>query len=210
MFGIMTLHNMPGVSMKRRLIAACLTVSVLVSGCLVPEKFNARADFQADGSYAFTYVGTAVHGMAAMQIAQTGKKMGPQDEKMFEQEAGALRKKPDVREVQYKGDGRYQLSLESKRKKGEPLNALDFFKVRTDKDGVTTVSSAEVTPKAKKELAQLGIKIDGTFELSLPKSAEVISHNATSAPKFFGMIGGYAWKINGVDQRPLVTFRLKP
>ena len=196
--------------MKRRLIAACLTVSVLASGCLVPEKFAAKADFQADGSYAFTYVGTVVHGMAAMQIAQSGKKMGAQDEKMFEQEAAVLRKKPEVRDAQYKGDGRYQLSLESKRKKGEPLNAFDIFKVRTDKDGVTTVSSADVTPKAKQELAQLGIKIDGTFALSLPKSAEVISHNATSTPKFFGMVGGYSWKINGVDQRPLVKFRLKP
>lgn len=194
--------------MSRRLIAACLTASALVSGCLIPEQFAAKADFQADGSYAFTYVGTVVHGMAAMQLAQTGK-LSPQDEKLFEQEAGGLRKKPDVRAAHYKGNGRYQLSLESKRKKGEPLNAFDIFKVRTDQNGVTTVSSADVTPKAKKELAQLGIKIDGTFALSLPKSAEVLSHNASSTPKLFGLIGGYGWKINGVDQRPLVTFRLK-
>lgn len=195
--------------MNRRLTAACLTVAALVSGCLVPEKFAAKADFQADGSYAFTYVGTAVHGMAAMQLAKTGQ-LSAQDEKMFEQEAVVLRKKPEVRDVQYKGKGRYQLSLQSKRKKGESLNALDIFKVQTDKDGVTTVSSAEVTARGKKELEQLGIKMDGTFELSLPKSAEVIAHNATSTPKLFGMVGGYAWKINGVDQRPLVKFRLKP
>ncbi|MEJ7805172.1 MAG: hypothetical protein WKG03_04550, partial [Telluria sp.] len=175
--------------MNRRLIAACLTVTLLVSGCLVPEKFDAKADFQADGAYTFTYVGTVVHAMAAMQIAQSGGKMGAQDEKMFQQEAVVLRKKPDVRDVQYKGDGRYQLSFASQRKQGEPLNALDFFKVRTDKDGVTTVSSAEVTPKARKELAQLGIKIDGTLALSLPKSAQVISHNATSTPKLFGLVG---------------------
>ncbi len=199
-----------GVLMNRPLIAACLTIAVLASGCLVPEKFAAKADFQADGSYAFTYVGTVVHGMAAMQMAQNGKKMSAQDEKLFQQEAVVMGKKPDVRSVQYKGDGRYQLSLESKRKKGEPLNAFDIFKVRTDKDGVTTVSSADMTPKAKAELAQLGIKIDGTFELALPKSAEVITHNATSTPKLFGMIGNYGWKINGADQRPLVTFRLKP
>jgi hypothetical protein len=195
--------------MKSRLIAACLTVSVLVSGCLVPEKFAAKADFQADGSYAFTYEGTMVHGMAAMQMAKTGAKMSAKDEQMFEKEALLLRKKPDVRDAQYKGNGRYQLSLESKRKKGEPLSAFDIFKVKTDPDGVTTVSSAELSPKQKKELEQLGIKVDGTFELSLPKSAEVISHNATSTPKLFGMVGGYAWKINGVDQRPLVKFKLR-
>jgi hypothetical protein len=199
----------PGVRMNCRLIAACLTLPVLVSGCLVPEKFVARADFQADGSYAFTFDGTMVHGMAAMQMAKGGGKLGTQDEQLFQKEEGVLRKKPDVRDVQYKGNGRYQMALESKRKKGEPLNAFDMFKVRTDKDGVTTVSSAELSAKQKKELDQLGIKIDGTFELMLPKSADVISHNATSAPKLFGMVGGYAWKINSAYQRPQVKFRLK-
>ena len=194
--------------MTARLIAVCLSATMLLSGCLIPEKFKARADFQADGSYSFTYVGSVVHGMAAMQIAQTGS-LKPQEEKQFEQEAVTLGKKPDVRKLAYQGNGRYQLSLESKRNKGETLNALDIFKVRTDKDGVTTVSSAELTPKAMKSLEQLGIKMDGTFELTLPKSAQVLSHNATSTPKLFGMVGGYSWRINGVDQRPLVTFRLK-
>lgn len=200
--------NLPGVPMNRPLIAACLTVSVLLSGCLIPEKFAARADFQADGSYTFTYKGTAVHGLAAMQIAKVGK-LSPQDEQGMAREADTLRKTPGVLEAQYKGNGRYQLSLENKRKKGESLNALDIFKVSTDKDGVTTVSSAEMTPKAKKELEQLGVKIDGKLELSLPKHAEVLSHNASSAPKFFGMVGGYAWNINGVGQRPLAKFRIK-
>jgi hypothetical protein len=196
--------------MNARLIAACLTVSALLSACLVPEKFAARADFQADGSYTFTYKGTMVHGMAAMQMAQSGGKMSAQDEQLFQKEAELLRKKPDVRDAQYMGRGRYQVTLESKRNKGQPLNAFDIFRVRTDADGVTTVSSAQLSPKQKKELEQLAIKTDGTFELSLPKSAQVISHNATSAPALFGMVGGYSWKINGVDQRPLVTFRLKP
>ncbi len=196
--------------MKPRLLAACLTVSVLVSGCLVPEKFAARADFSADGSYAFTFAGTMVHGMAAAAMADKGGKLSPNDEQMFQKEAAILRKKPDVRDAQYKGNGRYQMSVESKRKKGEALDALGMFKVRTDKSGVTTVSSAEVTPKQKKELEQLGIKIDGSFELILPKSAEVIAHNATSTPKLFGMVGGYTWKINSADQRPQVTFKIKP
>lgn len=194
--------------MNHRLIFAGLTATVLLAGCLIPEKFTARADFQADGSYAFTYVGTAVHAMAAAQIAQSGA-LTDKDEKGLAQEVEKLRKTPDVREVAYKGKGRYQLSLESKRKKGEPLNALDIFKVKTGKDGVITVTSAEMTAKGKKDLDQLGIKMDGTFELNLPKSAEVISHNATSTPKLFGMVGTYAWKINGAEQRPMMTFRLK-
>ena len=196
--------------MNRRLIAACLSLSVLLSACLVPEKFTARADFQADGSYTFTYQGTMVHGMAAMQMVKSGGNMSAQDEQVFQKEAEALRKKLDVRDAQYQGKGRYQMTLESKRGNGEPLDAFGMLRVRTDQNGVTTVSSAQLSPKQKKELEQLAIKTDGTFELSLPKSAQVISHNATSAPKLFGMVGGYSWKINGLDQRPLVTFKLKP
>ena len=102
--------------MNRRQLAACLAVCLLLAGCLVPGKFEAKADFQADGAYTYTYVGTAVHAMAAMQIAQSGSKMGAQDEKMFQQEALVLRKKPDVRDVHYKGDGRHQLSFASRRR----------------------------------------------------------------------------------------------
>lgn len=194
--------------MNRKSVAALLATVTLLTGCLVPEKFVAKADIHPDGSYLFSYNGTVVHGMAAMQIAKTGK-LTAKDETGLDSEAEKMKRNPDVKSVSYKGNGRYELALDATRKKGQPLNMLNIASVRTDKDGIITISSAEIKEKDKKELSQLGIKVDGTLEISVPKNAEIISHNATSTPKFFGLVGTYSWKIGSVDQRPLMKIRLK-
>jgi hypothetical protein len=82
--------------MSRRLLVAFATVSMLLAGCLIPERFNAKAEFQPDGSYSFTYAGTAVHAMAAMQLAKTGK-LTAKDDESLEREVAALKRNPDVR-----------------------------------------------------------------------------------------------------------------
>ncbi|MES2349203.1 MAG: hypothetical protein V4641_16700 [Pseudomonadota bacterium] len=194
--------------MSRRLVVAFAAVSMLLTGCLIPERFNAKAEFQPDGSYSFTYAGTAVHAMAAMQLAKAGKLTATDDESL-EREVAALKRNPDVRRATYKGNGRYELALESKRKSGQALDVLSIFTVRTGKDGVITIASGELDEKGKKQLAQLGIKLDGTLDITVPKNAEVLSHNATSAPSLFGLVGTYSWKIGSIEQRPLMKIRMK-
>lgn len=194
--------------MSRRLVVALAAVSMLLTGCLIPERFNAKAEFQPDGSYSFTYAGTAVHAMAAMQLAKAGK-LTAKDDESLEREVAALKRNPDVRRATYKGNGRYELALESKRKSGQALDVLSIFTVRTGKDGVITIASGELDEKGKKQLAQLGIKLDGTLDITVPKNAEVLSHNATSAPSLFGLVGTYSWKIGSIEQRPLMKIRMK-
>lgn len=194
--------------MIRKSMVVLAATAVILTGCLVPEKFAAKANFQPDGSYSFSYVGTAVHGMAAMQIAKAGK-LNPKDEAALEHEVVGMKRNPDVQSVSYKGNGRYELTLDAKRKKGQALELLNIVNVRTGKDGVITISSAEINEKGKKDLAQLGIKVDGTLEVTIPKNAEVISHNASGTPSFFGLVGTYSWKIGSVEQRPIMKFRLK-
>ncbi|MRX06783.1 hypothetical protein GJ697_02935 [Pseudoduganella sp. FT25W] len=194
--------------MSRRLVVAFAAVSMLLTGCLIPERFNAKAEFQPDGSYSFTYAGTAVHAMAAMQLAKAGK-LTAKDDESLEREVAALKRNPDVRRATYKGNGRYDLALESKRKSGQALDVLSIFTVRTGKDGVITIASGELDEKGKKQLAQLGIKLDGTLDITVPKNAEVLSHNATSAPSLLGLVGTYSWKIGSIEQRPFMKIRMK-
>jgi len=189
-------------------VVAFVAGAVLLTGCLIPEKFAAKANFQDDGSYSFSYVGTAVYGLAAMQIAKTGK-LSSKDEAALDREVTNMRRNPDVRSVNYKGNGQYELALEAKRNKGQSLDLLSIAHVRTDKDGIITISSTEINEKSKKDLSQLGIKVDGTLEITIPKNAEVISHNATGTPTFFGLVGTYSWKIGRVDQRPMMKIRIK-
>lgn len=194
--------------MFRKSLLAFIAGATLLSGCLVPEKFTARADIHADGSYAVSYTGTAVHGLAAMQIAKTGK-LSANDNTALEREVAKMKRNPDVQSVSYKGNGRYELALAANRGKGQSLDLLSILTVKTDKDGVITISSPKIDEKSKKELSQLGIKVDGTLAVTIPKNAEVIEHNATATPSFFGLVGTYTWKIGSVDQRPVMKIRLK-
>ncbi len=193
--------------MKLRLAAACLAVPLLLSGCLIPEKFQAKVRFADDGSYVFSYAGSVVSAVAAMQIAKAGK-LNAKEEAALQLDGEKLKNNPDVRSVAYKGNARFDLSMDGSHPKGEAYSALKILSVKTDKDGVTTVSSAAVTPRDQKGLDELRIKMDGVLEVRLPSNAKVLTHNASTTP---GMLGGaYAWKIGDVKQRPSISFRLQP
>lgn len=66
---------------------------------------------------------------------------------------------------------------------------MDIFSVTHGKDGVITIASPKRVAKGVQELSKLGIKIDGTLGVVLPKNATIISHNAASEPEFFGLFG---------------------
>lgn len=189
------------------ILTSALACVILLTGCLVPERFSARVSVQPNGSYTFRYSGTAVHALAAAQIKKAGT-LSEKDQSDLKSEAEKLSKNPDVRKATYKGDGRYELELESSRKPGQPLHMLDIFSVRTEKDGVMTIASRDIKEKDKHELEQLGITVNGTLEVTLPKNAEIISHNATSTPTLG--FGSYSWRIGRFDQRPIMKIRVAP
>ncbi|MFB9244908.1 hypothetical protein IV454_09295 [Massilia antarctica] len=195
--------------MSRPLLPACACAALLLSGCLVPERFTARAAFQADGSYEYSYAGTAVHTIAAGQLAKGGK-LVPKDEESLGSDAAAIRHDQDIRQAEYKGNARYDLSVEGKRQRGQALDLLGVLRVATDKDGVVTLAAGKLDNKEKASMAKLGIKLDGTLSVTVPISAQVLSHNATSTPSFFGLIGTYSWKIGSIEQRPEMKIRFKP
>lgn len=199
----------PVFTMKKTLatLAVALVIITFLSGCLVPERFSAKLDVEPDGGYSFHYSGTAIHALAAAQIQQAGP-LSEKDEKALRMEADKLSRNPDVRRATYKGAGRYELEIETRKKAGQSIQLLDTFSVRTDKEGVMTIAASELKDKDRRELEKLGISINGTLEVRLPKSAEVISHNATSTPTF-GMFGAYGWKIGRVDQRPMMKVRFR-
>ncbi|MDQ1814743.1 hypothetical protein RBA41_15640 [Massilia sp. CCM 9210] len=195
--------------MSRRLLPACACAAVLLTGCLVPERFTAKTAFQADGSYEYSYAGTAVHTMAAGQLAK-GSKLDAKDEESLENAAAKMKRDRDIRQADYKGNARYDLSVEGKRQRGQALDLLGVLRVATDKDGVVTLAAGKLDEKEKASMAKLGIKPDGTLSVTVPISAQVLSHNATSTPSFFGLIGTYSWKIGSVEQRPEMKIRFKP
>lgn len=190
-------------------LTACLTTALLLSGCLVPEKFAATVAIHPDASYEYRYTGTVINAFGASEIKTTGV-LSPKSDAGLKAEADKMKSIPDVRSASYLGSSRYQLAMEGNKKAGEALKLLDILTVTRDKDGVITIASPEYKDKDLQNLADLGIKIDGTLDIKLPRNAEVLSQNATSTPSFFGLIGGYSWKIGRADQRPMMKIKLKP
>ena len=170
--------------MSLRLLATGACAALLLTACLVPERFTARIAFAADGSYAYSYAGTGVHTLTAGQM---GKGSGG--------EAGSPK--------------RYDLSVEGKRQRAQALDLAGVLRVRTGPDGVLNLQAGKLDDKEKASMAKLGIKLDGTLSVTVPISAEVIAHNATTTPSFFGLIGTYAWKIDSLEQRPQIVIRFK-
>lgn len=58
---------------KTLFTASALALTLGLSGCLVPEKFDASVNVKPDGSYTYKYDGSAVHYAAAAAIKEKGK-----------------------------------------------------------------------------------------------------------------------------------------
>lgn len=193
--------------MKTIKFIVCAFSCVLLSACLIPEKFTAKIDVKPDASYTVNFNGTMAHVLALAQKVKGGK-LSDKDEQALKAEADKLSKAPDFKKAVYRGDGRYELEIVSNKLAGQPFK-MDTFSVQTDKEGIMTISSIAVSDKDKKAFSELGIKMDGLLEVSLPKNAEIISHNAMSTPSFFGLMGGYSWKIGSINERPMMRVKIK-
>ncbi|RTL45550.1 MAG: hypothetical protein EKK53_05795 [Burkholderiales bacterium] len=188
-------------------VATTLALVGGLAGCLVPESFKASVDVHPDGAYTYRYDGTATHVLAAMQIKQKGP-LSTKDEDAMKAEAAKGAKSPGVKKMAYLGAGRFELSTEQELRPeaGNASQIMKMISVRKDKDGSYIASSAEIKAKDLSELKSLGIKIEGTLQVTLPSGAQVLAHNADSTPGLFNK--AYVWKIGGPDARPMLRYRL--
>jgi hypothetical protein len=193
--------------MKIPHLTGVFLICTILTACLIPEKFNAKIAINPDASYTVNFNGTMAHVLALAQKVKGGK-ITDKDEQALKAEADKLSKSQDFKKAVYKGDGRYEIEIVSNKAAGQ-LFKMDTFAVQTDKDGVMTISAIEVKEKDMKMFSELGLKMDGVLEVSLPKNAEIISHNAMSTPSFFGLLGGYSWKIGSINARPMMKVKIK-
>lgn len=190
--------------MYRKLLLVCsaIATAVLLSGCLVPERFVARVDIQPDAGYSYRFDGTAMDAMALLKLQQQGMLTDKDNQSLIAQ-AKKLGQDADFKKSVYLGKGRYQLEIEGNRKAGEPLKLLDMFSVLTSQDGIITVSARPLKRKDKADLAQMGIFVNGSLRVTVPAGAEVLSQNANSSSDN----GTYVWKLGDVGLLPEIKLR---
>lgn len=186
----------------KRLSSLFLGITLL-AGCLVPEKFVAEIQFASDASYTFTY-----SGITAYTIALGKTTNAERDAAIYRADAEKMLKRPEFKKAEYLDNGRYDIDIEYHKKPGESLKMFNVFSVSTNKEQVVTVTSTVIKPEDRKQIEALGVKVSGKLSVSLPANAEVIEHNATATPYFFGWFGSYSWDIEGFEQQPLIKFKL--
>ena len=186
---------------------ACCTA---LTGCLVPEKFTASADFKPDGSYRYQFDGTVVNALAAMEIQKNGKLNDAEKAKIkkaLDKEAS----QPGMQKLQAMSDTRYALKYDGELKPSDKRSGSPYFvfhvSTREWKERrVLTVSGPQIKPKDQKELESLGIKPNGKIAVTLPADAKVLQHNANGTP---GMLSkAYTWNVGSLGDKPSIQFQL--
>lgn len=187
---------------------AFLAASFLaLSGCFIPEKFDAKITFNEDTTFNYTYDGTIINAMAAAEKQKTGS-LPEKSKAAYSELADALKKDPATKSVSQVNDITYKVSMEKKNQPSMRASIMDFIKVKKDPAGVITVFTPKFSEKDLKQLKDLGVNVDGNLTITLPKNAELIESNANSKP-FFGAQNSYSWKIKKVEEPVSLKFKFK-
>lgn len=186
-----------------------ILILVLLSGCWIPEQFDAKVTVNRDGSYIFAYDGTLIFA-SALAASRKGE-LSAKGEAAFKQEAVKLAHEPGFKKTDYLGSGRCEVSVEKIGKAGEPYyfpsEEFNVFAVLPQQDGTVSISAIGPDQKVIQKLNSIAARIDGTLTISVASGAKVLKHNAQSQPYVFGLFGGYKWKIKSPDDTPFMVIQ---
>jgi hypothetical protein len=189
--------------MKFRVLPLALAASVVLSGCLLPEKFTASAVVAPDATIAYQYKGTAMHATALLQQLR-GEKLSADDDRSLA-ELGE-KSSSGGNSVKYVGKGRYEVKVNARIEPGPAKADMQVFDY--SRRGTTyTIESMTISPSDLADFKEAGFAPDGTFEVTLPANAKVVSNNADSTPWFLRK--SYKWDIKSLDKPASLVFTLQ-
>lgn len=174
---------------------ACL--ALLLAACMVPEKFTAKYEIEPNGDYTFVYDGTMVDALSRMAKAESAQKGGSGvDPKEIKAMLDEFKADPRVVEFKERGDETYQVRMEEKGNIKEAGKVYFLSKdlrcwtlaYNPDKNTV----SLKVSPIKRKDLDQLGIKVDGELEIST--NCKILSSTVELDESLLGST--YSFKIS--------------
>ena len=184
---------------------------ILLTGCLIPEKFDATISIAKDGSYKFRYDGTLAYALALEAVNKNT--LAAKDEEGLKKLTEEFKKDKQFTKVEYLGKARYQVVVEKEGKPNEPYYFLSkdskLISIIPQKDGTIAISAVKLDSKSIATLKAIGSKIEGTLSVTLGNGVKVISQNATTEPSLFGLMGAYKWQIKSSDVLPSMVVKIK-
>lgn len=189
----------------------CAATLLLLSGCWIPEQFDAKIAINKDGRYTLSYDGILSYA-AGLAAAKKGE-LKAKDEEAFKKEAEKIAREPGFKKVDYLGKGRYKVLVEKSAKTGEATFFLNrnakIISIQPQPDGTITISSMRLEKKDIRELTAIGGKVEGTLTVTVASGTKVIKHNAQSEPSSMSLFGssGYKWKISNPEETPFISVK---
>ncbi len=171
--------------------------ALALSGCYVPDNFQAEVRLGRTGDFALTYLGELTWAPLVRDIQQ-GKVSTAEIPGRVAEIENDLKRDPDFKVVKSLGEGRFKVEY---RREGHlaPSQQVTFIRrneiimmLRASPDGRVTVNTMPIRPTDAQTLTQLGLTIHGIFHIITDGKVE--QQNATTATTFKGY-QLYIWKI---------------
>lgn len=179
---------------------SALLLLLLLSGCLLPESYDAEVFLHADGRFEARFDGEVLFVPARRELKDAGEAA------IAAAFADTIRPMAGVTSAEPLGDGRWRLRIiqgGSLQPGGNALPGPDRFLIINLKQGEAVIGTPDLSPRQQKQLAGFG---RSAGRLCLRTDAPVLAHNADSAPTAPG--GCYSWALD-VTAGGRVDMRLK-
>ena len=175
---------------------ALMAALVLLTGCFLPDDFDARVSALRDGRVQLMFEGRVVHVAGALDAtAETP------DDAMFETLLGQMRRDGRMRSVSHLGDGVYEMSyivttrLEPGQTLAFPPSGAPWLTVTRGRNGEATLSTRAFTADEALALRRIGFNYRG--RLILDPQAPITAHNGQTDP---GLVdASILWTFAGAD-----------
>jgi len=189
-----------------RFLALSVLLSVFLSGCYIPIRFDAEIEIHRTGAFDMKFDGY----LAKVELykAIRERKIGPAEErKQAEMIKNDFARDPSVKEYKYFKKGHFKVKWH---RNGDLIQSksVSFFNSTSEyiigirynkKNRRITMTTKSVKKSAKKQLQDIGL--DWSGKIRIFTDAKVLSHNATSVKKnkrLGGRFMTYAWDIKNI------------
>lgn len=187
-------------------LAALVFLSVFLSGCYIPIRFDAEIELHRTGAFDMKFDGY----LAKVELYKGIKerKIGPAEErKQIELIKTDFGRDPSVKEFKYIKQGHFKVNWH---RNGDLIRSksVSFFNSTSEyiigirfnkKNRQITMSTKSVKKSAKKQLSDLGL--DWSGKVRVFTDAKVLTHNATTVKKnkrLGGRFMTYTWDIKNI------------
>lgn len=190
----------------KKIIFAAVSTAALLTGCWIPEKFDATIEFQNNGGYTLTFDGTLHHGMMLQAKQDGGGKLPKDADKFLQSELDQLARKKGVISAKKVGDTKIELKATHTATQFQAGQPFDAIFIRREPEGVYSVKALAANERDRQAMKKMGLKLDGSLKIKLPSNATVVETNATTKPGVLS--SSYKWDIDANTPTPVLRFKL--